>query len=92
MNKTVMTIAVAAVSMGAVASGFAAGTAEAQPGHQRSWVTDDGWKASIASTQEKVQKVAPPVLGADVAGSVHVDACGVHADAAGRAGRCSDLR
>ncbi len=59
MNKTAMTIAVAAVSMGAVASGFAAGTAEAQPGHQRSWVTDDGWKASIASTHEKVQKVAP---------------------------------
>lgn len=61
MNKTVTTAATLAVAAAALVSGLAAGTgaADAQPGHQRSWSTDDGWKASIASTQESVRKVAP---------------------------------
>ncbi|MDH3013903.1 MspA family porin [Gordonia alkanivorans] len=61
MTKTAMTmtVAVAAVSLGSLAGGLAAGVADAQPGHQRTFFTDDGWKATIASTNEKVRKVAP---------------------------------
>ena len=59
MNKTVMTVTCTAVAMGALGSGMAAGSAQAQPGHQRTWSTDDGWKATIGSTHEQVRKVAP---------------------------------
>lgn len=60
MNKSVMAVAVAAVAAGSLGSGLAAGAAHAdQPGHQRTWTTDDGWKATVAATQEKVTTVAP---------------------------------